>query len=215
MIVPGTSSPDVFSLAWFDEIAPLIQAAVVVVTGTVAVLGVTAWRKQLVGKRRAELAEQVLTSFYEVKDVFAWVRTRGFLGHEGESRKAVEEEPEQVRMMRNTYFIPIERIHAEKELFSRLHAQRYAFRAFFGKEADGPFKTIAEAQNKIRVAAGILIQMAQFDGANAGVATARDNLLDDLGWGKRERPDDLDRSIDKAIADIEQICRPILEGKAA
>lgn len=183
------------------------------VTGTVAVIGVTSWRRQMVGKRKAELAEQVLVDFYEARDVFQWVRSSGFLASEGNSRKATEDEPDQVRLMRNVYFIPLERLNREKELFARLQARRYVFRAYFGDAGTEPFETLAKAHNEISVTAGLLIQIAEYDGASKAVSNSRDKLLDDLGWGKRARPDDMDRSIKKAVADIEAICRPMLEGR--
>lgn len=204
-----------FSLAWLGEVASLIQTLIVSAAGIAGLWGINAWRRQLVGKRKAELAEVALTAIYEARDVFKWVRTGAFHTGEGESRKAEDGEGEQVRAMRNTYFIPIERLHREKELFSRLHAQRYQFRAYFGDDAAKPFDAISKVHNDLIITSSVLVRQAQFDGASRAVASARDNLLDDLGWGRRERPDDMDRLIDKAVANIEATCKPILEGRSA
>jgi hypothetical protein len=46
---------------------------VLLITGVVAVRGLTAWRLQLVGKRKAELAEQVLVNFYAARAKLAAV----------------------------------------------------------------------------------------------------------------------------------------------
>jgi hypothetical protein len=209
-----TPSPEMFSLAWWDQLAPLVQAGMVLVTGIVAIRGLSAWRQQLIGKRRAELAEQVLVNFYAARDALKLARVRGFRSEEGESRKPVENEDEQVKMMRNTYFIPIERLMKEKAVFANLQAQRYTFGAYFGNPAITPFDTILEKHNVIFSTAEVLIRSAQYDRAHQAVAVAQDNLLDELGWGKRERPDDTDRAIDAAVLEIETLCRPVLQGKA-
>jgi hypothetical protein len=209
MVGPSPSPPELWSLAWLDQLAPLIQAAVVVVTGVVAVRGLSAWRHQMVGKRKAELAEQVLTNFYAARDVFIEVRRRGFLSGEGKSRKSNDDESNQVQLMRNTYFIAIERLVRQGELFPRLHAQRYLFRAYFGKSTK-PFETIFEANNKIITSASILMDIAQYEDQSS---LDRDSLLNEIGWGKRARPDEIDRAIDAAVSEIEVFCKPILEGR--
>ena len=63
-----TPSPEMWSLAWWDQVAPLVQAGMVLVTGVVAIRGLSAWRQQMIGKRKAELAEQVLVGFYAARD---------------------------------------------------------------------------------------------------------------------------------------------------
>lgn len=79
----------VASLVWSDR--PLVQMVMVLITSFVAVSGLTAWRRQLVGKRKGEIAEQALVSFYKARDVFKWARTPAVLTGEGESRKPAEE----------------------------------------------------------------------------------------------------------------------------
>jgi hypothetical protein len=52
----------------------------VVIAGLLAIYSLNLWRRQIVGKRKAEIAEQVLISFYSARDVFEWVRTSSFRG---------------------------------------------------------------------------------------------------------------------------------------
>ena len=82
-------------------------------------------------KRKTELAEQTLTAFYEARDVFNWVRSRGIFGAEGNSRTPAPGETETQQEKRNTYFIPIERLTREKTLFAKIQSLRYAFAAHF------------------------------------------------------------------------------------
>jgi hypothetical protein len=115
--------------------------------------------------------------------------------------------------MRNVYFIPIERLTGEKELFGKLRAQRYEFGAYFGNQNITPFDTIFLIHGSIISNAQRLVRMAHYDNARQAVAKAKGNLLDELGWGERERPDDTDRAIEAAVLQIEALCRPILQGR--
>ncbi|MFM0231286.1 hypothetical protein [Paraburkholderia sediminicola] len=201
--------PPAYSLAWFGLLAPLVQAAMVIITGSVAVVGLSAWRKQMVAKRHAELAEQVLASFYEARDVFKWVRLPGSFGGEGETRHIDENEDEEIRKRRNAYFIPVERLTREKELFAKLYAQRYTFMAYFGEPAAEPFDILHKVQMEIRSAVGVLMETAKFDGA----VSVNGDLTATIGWGRGGRPDAIDRRIDEAVEAIETICKPLLKGQ--
>ena len=213
MADPSLQHPAVFSLGWWDQLAPLVQAAMVLVTGFIAVRGLNAWRAQLVDKRKAELAEEVLIGFYEARDAFVWARSRGMFGSEGESRVAISGESDAVRRARNLYFVPIERLAREKELFAKLSVRRYAFRAYFGEAAVKPFETLADAHHQIMSSASVLIQSVLPGSNNDITLIGVDEVLDTLGWGRRGRPDSLDQSIDEAIRQIESVCKPVLEGK--
>ncbi|MBE0619148.1 MAG: hypothetical protein IH605_01005 [Burkholderiales bacterium] len=205
--------PNCATSPWWGE---LLKAIPSIVTATTAIVGLwiakaglDKWQRETLGKRKAELAEQVLISFYEARDVFKWVRSRGILGGEGQSRKSAEDEDEELRSRRNTYFIPIERLTREKKLFAKLQAQRYAFSAYFGAKATEPFDTLSQSHTSIISAASVLIEAVKFGPG----AVPPDDLLNDLGWGRRERPDAIDEAIDSAVVQIENLCKPILEGR--
>ena len=80
MLANPPSQPEVWSLAWWGQIAPVVQMVMVVIAGLLAIYSLNLWRRQIVGKRKAEIAEQVLISFYSARDVFEWVRTSSFRG---------------------------------------------------------------------------------------------------------------------------------------
>lgn len=162
-------------------------------------------------KRKADLAEQVLIAVYEARDVFAWVRSRGIFRGEGESRSANHDEPEGLRDQRNTYFIPIERLNREKEVFARLQTLRYAVAAHFGEETAQSLGCLQDARNRIMSAASVLIELTSVDDR----AHQSDVLLrNTLGWGPRERPDEIDDLIGQAVTAVETICAPILRADA-
>lgn len=163
-------------------------------------------------KRKVELAEQALTAFYEARDVFISARSRGIYGGEGASRTALEGESKAQQEQRNRYFIPIERLTQNKEVFARLRSLRYSFIAYFGEAATAPFEEVFSVQIKMITAASIIIQMAPQDDEGDhrhSFKTSIEPLLNELGWGTAERPDESDRKIEKAIHDIEELCRAV------
>ncbi|MGI8567668.1 MAG: hypothetical protein ACR2KT_00530 [Methylocella sp.] len=89
-------------------------------------------------KRRVELAEQVLTAFYHVKDVFVNARSPFSFGNEGEERPRRGIESEGLARLRNSYYVPIARLNKEAEVFAKLYGNRSRFKAYFGEPAAEP-----------------------------------------------------------------------------
>ena len=56
------------------QFAAVVQAIAVVVTACFASLGLNAWRRQLVGKRRLEVAEEMLLAAYKAENNLRHVR---------------------------------------------------------------------------------------------------------------------------------------------
>jgi hypothetical protein len=61
-------------------------------------------------KRRQDLAEEVLESFYKVRDVIRAVRVAISYQDEAATRKTVEPESNEVAHRRNTYYVPLARL---------------------------------------------------------------------------------------------------------
>ncbi len=177
----------------------------------IAKAGLDKWRVETIGKRKAELAEQALIAFYEARQAFVSVRCRGFLDGEGGSWLPVGGESERLLEKRNTFYVPIERLSRDKEVFARLESLRYAFAAHFREANIEPFETITNIRNEISDSANILIQLTQeedIDGAT--IQKSKESLLNMIGWGEARRPDTIDQEIDRAVQKIENVCRPIL-----
>ena len=115
--------------------------ATIVAAGT-AVWGICAWRREYTGKRRIDLAEDVLALIYEIHDVLASVRSP--LGHseEGQTCPSMPDATDKEKAMLYTAYIPIERCNTRRELFARLRSLRYRFMALNGKDAGLPFEEL-------------------------------------------------------------------------
>ncbi len=168
--------------------------------------GFKRWQEQRWFERREHLAEQVLADFYDVRSVFLWVRSSGSFGGEGETRpRPKQEEPPDLERLRNTYFIPIERMQEQKELFSRLAAARFRFMALFGAAAAAPFEKIRKVQFDIGLAAQELIEEAGHDQDETTKKNRR------TLWSRTG--DEINTVIEEAVGEIETICQPVLEIK--
>ena len=126
-----------------EAIAGVITAAAAVATAAIAFFGLSTWRAELVGRRKAEIAEEGLADFYRMADVFDWVRNPG--GHEGAIERAGrDDEDADLAARLDAYAVPVSRLQAHAEFIGAMHAKRYRFRAMFGPDALSPFEDLRE-----------------------------------------------------------------------
>jgi hypothetical protein len=197
---------------WWVELLKAIPSVVTAGTAIYALViaraGLNKWRTETLGKRKAEIAEQLLTTAYKTRDLLIWARTPVLMSGEGESRKSTESEDDVLRERRNTYFVPIERLARETETFATLQTLKYAVAARFGPDAVKPIAAIVECHRAITFAASMLIHLARCADDPVAKKNSIDQLSASLGTGPR--PDKMDQEIDEAISSIETFCKPVL-----
>ena len=173
------------------------------IAGWAAVRGVDAWRAEIVERRKAELAEEVLAQFYRARDVLTWARLP--------DRPVVDSKDEGEALtgkgdrLHHSLVSPIERLTKESPLFSDLQASRYRFMAYFGEDAAGPFEQISAIHGEVVSSARSLIH----DPAETADHADRDRWEDAIGW-RGEDDDALARRLADTIAAIERVCRPLI-----
>ena len=168
------------------------------------------------GKRKIELAEDVLALFYEAKDAISAIRSLyGFQG-EGSTRKPQEGETPQQKQVRDKAYVVYERFEKRQEVFSKLHSKRYQFIARFGAEKAKPFDDLWQIFIDIKCAADqlaeIWCELPYCDEEDKKTLRAQKkeqtNILYYCG-----RSDPIVPRLEKIISDIEAICKPIILGK--
>jgi hypothetical protein len=196
--------------AWVQAVGTLLTGVATVLAGIAALRGLDGWRLETIGRRKAELAEEVLAQFYRARDILTWARfpiprddrdvaPAGETAHDvGERRRA---------------FAPVERLAQESQIFSDLQASRYRFMAYFGEEAARPFDEIRALQTEIISAADKLIR-AQGKPETLETQAGRDAWEAAIGWGAEEE-DRVARRLAQAVKDIEAVCRPLIGARAA
>jgi hypothetical protein len=112
------------------EIAGAVTAIAAGATAFFAWRGLKPWREEMLGRRRAELAERVLALAYEARDAIDAARSPLVFG--SELQPDDEEDPEIAKV---SDIAPARRLQRESELFAGLRARRYEFMAVFGAEA--------------------------------------------------------------------------------
>ena len=131
--------------AWAD----IAQSISVILASLFVIYGIDAWRREFIGKRRMELAEEVLALFYQARDVIQAIRSPfGYVG-EGETRKPAPNERPEDKDALDQAFVIVERYNRHIETFSRIQALRYRFMAQLGVDAATPFNELNSIMNEL------------------------------------------------------------------
>ncbi|HEX4199310.1 MAG TPA: hypothetical protein VHZ26_17880 [Caulobacteraceae bacterium] len=200
----------VLEAAWVEAIGTLLTGVATILAGIAALRGLNAWRLETVGRRKAELAEEVLAQFYRARDILTWARfpirsdDREVAAPAGETAHDVSE--------RRRAFAPVERLAQESQIFSDLQASRYRFMAYFGEEAARPFDEIRALQSEVISAADKLIR-AQGKPETLETKAGRDAWESAIGWGAAE--DRVAQRLAQAVKDIEAVCRPLIDERTS
>lgn len=115
-------------------VVDILQGVAVIGASAAAVAGINAWKREHIGKRRIELAEEVLAHLYKAQEVLERIRQPYYQPGEGNTRKGRADETERERELYNTAFIIMERYNKNIETFKPIYALRYKFKAAFGPD---------------------------------------------------------------------------------
>ncbi len=138
------------------ELATIAQAVSVFAACWAIISGIGAWKREFIGKRQIELAEQVLAKFFEVKDAIAFIRNPFSSNDEGSTRKRGEHEtPEQTQLLDRGYIV-VERYTKKEAAFSEFSTLKYRFMASFGSQTEEIFTKTNHTLNLIFVSAQML-----------------------------------------------------------
>ena len=199
---------------------PNILASFSVIIAAVAIiLGVSAWQREYVGKRKIELAEEVLALFYEARDAISYIRNIfGFVG-EGKTRKADPNESPEDKKLYDDAYVVFERYNKHQELFNKLYSMRYRYMARFGKDSAKPFIELQRIVNEIFSAASQLPDYQKQQGSHYWQNKAQfEQHLKEMReleaivreWGSAS--DLIKPRIDAVISDIEAQTLIIVQG---
>ena len=138
------------------NLATIVQAVAVISACWAIISGVGAWKREFIGKRKIELAEQTLATFFEVKDAIAFIRSPWSTVKEGNSRQRSEHELPEVSQMLDRGYVVVERHDSKKDIFVRFNTLKYKFMASFGLNTENIFVETNRTLNSIFSAANML-----------------------------------------------------------
>jgi hypothetical protein len=85
------------------ELATIAQAVSVFAACWAIISGIGAWKREFIGKRQIELAEQVLEKFFEIRDAVSFIRNPFSHNDEGSTRqRGNHETSEQTQLIEAT-----------------------------------------------------------------------------------------------------------------
>lgn len=194
---------------WVTALANVFLAGAAVFAAWQGMRTLGAWRDEAVGKRKLEIAEQVLADFYEARDVINGARLPFRMEGEGSTRPKVEGEPEGRKRRLDSYYVVAERLNRREEFFGRLFAHRYRFVTLFGLDSGKPFTELFAIRNDILLSVNFLVG----DFADTWAPQDRIRMEATIGWCD-PKDDPIRGKLDHVVETVESLCRPIIEAHA-
>ncbi len=138
------------------DLATIAQAMAIMAACWAIISGVGAWKREFIGKRKIELAEETLATFFEIKDAIAFIRNPWSSGTEGTTRKRAAHEREEESQLLDRGYIVFERYESKKDIFVRFNTLKYKFMAVFGTKTESIFRDTNQTLNSIFASANML-----------------------------------------------------------
>jgi hypothetical protein len=138
------------------ELATIAQAVAVFAACWAIISGIGAWKREFIGKRQIELAEQVLAKFFEVRDAIAFIRNPFSSLSEGSTRERGEAESKEQSELLDRGYIVVERYAKREATFAEFNTLKYRFMASFGASTEEIFLETNRLLNSIFSSARIL-----------------------------------------------------------
>lgn len=174
-----------------------------------AVWGVNQWKRELIGRKQAELAERALTLSSRIEQVISHSRNPAVWSGEGLTRPLGETEtPEKRNHQKDSLYAHIERLEVERELFSQFHELWHVFRAYYGRDkVDDLFKPFFKIRGDIQRAAWSLIRDAEKSSLPGNIRDRHHNTIwEGYSCKDDESEDSIQIKIQDTIKDIESFC---------
>jgi hypothetical protein len=133
----------------------------IIIASITAIYGIDSWRREFQGKRHIELAEEVLSLFYEAKDAITSIRWFYSVG-EGTTRDRNENETEEQRDALDKAYVVWERYQRYEKLFNKIDSIKYRYQVMFAQydpDALPPFTELRGILKEIIMAANQLSQL--------------------------------------------------------
>ena len=188
----------------------ILRDIAVIIGICIAIYNINSWRREHIGKRKIELAEDTLTLFYEAVDVIHYLRSPGSFASETEDIKRVNGESEDAYQARKNASVLLKRYNEHQELFSRIHAMRYRFMVQIGKEEAKSFDELRKITIELISSARRLSRLwarSHFRTEEQWTKHQQDmEKYESVFWEGLPENDPINPRVKKVLLDIERIC---------
>ena len=182
---------------WFNNVLMSISAVGLLIIGC---KGLNTWKKEHLGKKKQELAEEVLVLFYQARDAIRSIRNPFGRVGEGVSRQKKDNETEKQTRVFNQAYIVFERYDKYKEIFYKIHALRYRAKLQLRIDLDETFDKLNKIINSLLSASRSLASLWC-----GNRCKDRIDEYEKIIWDEGKE-DSINKEIDKIIEEIENIC---------
>jgi len=177
-----------------------------------AIWGLSTWKREIIGRRRINLAEEALTAFYNAKDKIEYARNGASFGTEGEF--PTDETDENIKRHAFAMNTPAKRLIDESEFFSDFRSMKFKVKAHFGQEADQIFNDVLKARVSVITASQAVARAAinryeDRENQQEFLGRMRERMWESYG----EEQDAIKISIDTSVDEAEKIFGKILSGR--
>jgi hypothetical protein len=198
------------------NVAESLKSASIVVASWVAIWGISAWRREHVGKKRLDTAEEMLSLFYQARDAIGEIRSPGSFASEASGRARSPYESEEDASIRDRAYIPIARYQRQSEFFGKLKSLRYSAMAQFGPHFGKPFDDLDQVVREILAATSTLANLWRNLGGpeNAGRNLELMRKLEARIWAGASADggtDEMAVRIDTIVSEVETLARPQID----
>jgi hypothetical protein len=192
-----------------------------VIIGALALIsGIRAWKREYIGKRKIELAEDTLMLFYQARDAIRAIRSPFGIVGEGSSRQKADHETESETELLNRAYVVHERYQKHEDTFNKLQSIRYRFMARFGRINEAPFIELYQILNDIFISAQMLGThywkrqgRVKMEGEEFKKHLDEMHEHESIFWFQGEKRDKIGPRVEKVINQIEDITKETLAEK--
>lgn len=189
-----------------ESFAPIVQAISIVVTAVFASLGLNTWRKQMIGKRKFDVAENILVSMFRMKKIITDIRNPFVMASEikltrkwFQANQSQEKEPNDTSL---AYLAISWRMSQKNEQIQELLSLRPVGTVLFGNMVDEAISDFNRALNEIAMAANMLYDAAsRNETLDKGLATDLRAKI----WQAND-DDEIAKRLDATVNKVLRVC---------
>jgi hypothetical protein len=198
------------------NVAEFLKSASIVIASCVAIWGINAWRREHVGKKRLDTAEEMLSLFYQARDAIGDIRSPGSFASEASGRARHPNESDDDARIQDMAYIPIARYQRQSELFGKLKSLRYRAMAQFGPHFGKPFDDLDTVLREILTSTSTLANLWRNLGGpdNAPRNLELQRRLEARIWAGANAdggPDEMAVRVDAIVSEVETLARPQID----
>lgn len=176
--------------------------------------GLLAWRAQMTGKDRYEIAKNLLKTIYHVREKIGYLRSPMFMGGEMEAGMRKHFPDHKINFFKQTAederlierAVMADRWSEVKEVLLEYRVIKFEAQVHWGKPIEESFRRFEKVINGLKVRVDMMPRLDKGD--SQGSKEKFSDYVFDLG---DEATDEFGREFYAAIADIENIIRPALK----